>query len=95
MSGFQAEVFQNEYLPVGGDVVDAVVTVRADGTASAGASAANDAVEIIIVDCSGSMREEGGDKMRSAIAATIAAVDKIRDGVMFAVIAGIDGAYTI
>ncbi len=96
MSGFQAEVFQNEYLPAGGDVVDAVVTVRADGTASAGGTtAANDAVEIIIVDCSGSMREEGGDKMRSAIAATIAAVDKIRDGVMFAVIAGIDGAYTI
>ncbi|NNE72720.1 MAG: VWA domain-containing protein [Acidimicrobiales bacterium] len=94
MTGFTAEVFQNEYLAAGANVVDAVVTVRAT-EAGGEATDPSDAVEVIVIDCSGSMREERGAKMRSAITATMAAVDHIRDGVMFAVIAGIDGAYTI
>lgn len=83
---FSASVFQNEYLPEGGDVVDAVVTVNAE---SGGAvQAATDVVEVIVVDVSGSMNELGGAKIDAARIATMAAVDALRDGVLFAVIAG-------
>jgi hypothetical protein len=44
-----------------------------------------DALEIVIVDCSGSM---AGAKMRHAQQATIAAIAEVRDGASFAVIAG-------
>lgn len=103
MTSFSAEVFQNEYLPEGGDVVDAVVTVSAaDGAAGAAAgtgapvtAGGRERVEIIIIDCSGSMREEGGAKIRSARLATMAAIDTLADDTLFAVIAGVDGAYSL
>ncbi len=98
MSEFSAEVFQNEYLPAGSDTVDAVVTIRSGetGAASAPASmAGRDAVEIIVIDTSGSMSEEGGRKMRGALEATAAAIDTISDGVQFAVIGGNAAAYMI
>ena len=44
-----------------------------------------DALEIIVVDCSGSM---AGEKIRSARRATAAAIAELRDGAAFAVIAG-------
>ena len=47
---------------------------------------APEAVEMIIIDTSGSMTEEGGRKWRAAQAATQAAIDTIRDGVHFAVV---------
>ena len=37
---FSAEVYQNQYLPAGGTVVDAVVTVTASGAAAARAGTA-------------------------------------------------------
>jgi hypothetical protein len=78
------EVFQNEYLPAGADVVDAVITV----TSSAGAGAtAPPAAEIVMIDCSGSM-DTPGSKMAAAKTATATAVDTLRDGVEFAVVAG-------
>ena len=58
-----------------------MVTVTATG---AGGTPA-DALEIIVVDVSGSM---GGEKIRSARQATAAAIAELRDGVAFAVIAG-------
>jgi hypothetical protein len=88
MSTFGLEVFQNEYLPAGAGVVDAVITVRSSGGGLAVAPPSS--VEIVIVDCSGSMNEEGGRKIRAAREATCAAIDTIRDGVAFAVIAGTD-----
>ncbi|MEM8923368.1 MAG: VWA domain-containing protein [Actinomycetota bacterium] len=94
MSDFAAEVFQNEYLPAGADVVDAVVTVRSSGGASVGGPAP-DMVQMIVIDTSGSMTEEGGRKMRAARDATKAAIDTIRDGVHFAVVGGNSGAYMI
>jgi len=51
---FTAEVYQNEYLPAGGQVVDAVITVAADGPAGAAATSTK-ATQVIMVDCSGSM----------------------------------------
>lgn len=91
MTAFTAEVFQNEYLHAGADVVDAVVTVTATGAVAA----QHDAVEIIILDISGSMNEEGGTKLRAARAATAAAVDSLRDGVSFAIIGGREQAYSL
>jgi VWA domain-containing protein len=92
--GFTVAVFQNEYLPDGGQEVNAVVTVTspADGPPAGQGSA--DAAEVIIIDCSGSM---GAPRLKieQARAATSAAIDVIRDGVAFAVIAGTHNAVPV
>jgi hypothetical protein len=85
MSTFTAEAYQNEYLPVGATEVNAVVTVTGSGDGSP-APAAN-AAEIVILDVSGSMASPRA-KLRAAKEATAVAIDCIRDGVMFGVIAG-------
>lgn len=87
MTQFNASVFQNEYLPDGENVVDAVVSV----TAVEGGQpvvAQKPTVEVIAVDVSGSMNEDNGEKIRAARAATQVAIDTLNDGVLFAVIAG-------
>jgi von Willebrand factor type A C-terminal domain/von Willebrand factor type A domain len=91
---FTVDVYQNEYLQEGGRDVNAVVTVATAGTAAAAPAAAMDSAEIIIIDCSGSMMSPRS-KMTEARAATAAAVDVIRDGVAFAVIAGTHQAKAI
>ena len=89
---FTVKTFQNEYLPAGGREVHAVITVTSggvpDGPAGAGAAA-----EIIIIDCSGSMG--WGPRIDEARRAAAAAVDVIRDGVAFAVVAGAHDARTV
>jgi hypothetical protein len=94
MTSFTAEVFQNEFLPAGADTIDAVVTVRSSGEGAVGTTR-RDAVEMIVIDTSGSMQEEGGRKMRAARSATQAAIDTIDDGVYFAIVGGNAGAYMI
>jgi hypothetical protein len=84
---FTVDVFQNEYLPAGARDVTAIVTVTCAGSAASGPVAAASAAEIIIVDCSGSMAAPVA-KMIQAREATAAAIDAIRDGVAFAVVAG-------
>ncbi|HVM64748.1 MAG TPA: VWA domain-containing protein [Acidimicrobiales bacterium] len=84
MTTFSVEVHQNEYLPIGGTDVSAVVRVTSDG--SVGASGV-EASEVIILDVSGSMQTPR-TKIRAAVAATIAAIQCVRDGAHFAVIAG-------
>jgi hypothetical protein len=86
---FAVDIYQNEYLPEGGQDVNAIVTVTAAGTASQAPTPASEAnsAEVIIIDCSGSMGAPR-TKIAEARAATAAAVDVIRDGVAFAVIAG-------
>lgn len=98
MTGFSAQVYQNEYLPAGADVVDAVITVTSsgDGASSvAQVTPTHQAVEVIIVDTSGSMKEDGGAKIRAARYATQVAVDSLRDGVLFAVVSGTDRASSL
>jgi hypothetical protein len=85
-ASFTVEVFQNEYLAEGGQEVNAIVTVTSPDTQPA-AAGGEDAAEVIIVDCSGSMGAPQ-TKIAEARAATSAAIDVIRDGVAFAVIAG-------
>lgn len=98
---FSVEVYQNEFLPEGGREVNAIVTVTSTGGGTsggaplAGASSspsyipgqAPSAAVAIMVDCSGSM-DYPPTKMRNARDATAAAIDTLRDGVAFAVVAG-------
>jgi von Willebrand factor type A C-terminal domain/von Willebrand factor type A domain len=98
LSGFTVQIDQNPYLPVGGRDVSAVVTVTADAEPTDGApleqSSAEGSAEIIIVDCSGSM-DFPPEKILAARAATSAAVDVIRDGARFAIIAGTNMAWPV
>ncbi|GGP72858.1 vWA domain-containing protein [Streptomyces melanogenes] len=98
---FSVEVYQNEYLPEGGREVNAIVTVTSTGGGTVGGAAltgaalspsavpgqAPGAAVVIMVDCSGSM-DYPPTKMRNARDATAAAIDTLRDGVTFAVVAG-------
>jgi hypothetical protein len=107
MSSFTAEVFQNEYLPLDGSEVNAIVTVSSAGSAgvadqpgaAAAASAADtgeqpDAAEIVIIDTSGSM-DVPRTKIKAAREATSVAIDCIRDGVAFGVISGTARAHQV
>ena len=98
-SGFTIDVDQNQFLPEGGRDVSAIVTVTSaadsagfSGTGQPGGQQAS--AEIIIIDCSGSM-EYPHTKIAEARAATAAAVDVIRDGTWFAVIAGTNLAWPV
>ncbi|MEZ5260863.1 MAG: hypothetical protein R2755_03595 [Acidimicrobiales bacterium] len=85
MTGFSIQVFSNEYLPPGGTDVHAVATVRSDGSVDAG-SAPSEAIEVLVLDSSGSMQTDG--RIHEARRALAAAVNLIRDGVWFSVVAG-------
>ena len=89
MTTFAAATHQNEYLADGATEVNAIVTVTAAGGADARGGHAG-AAEVVIVDTSGSMGIPR--KIRAARKATSAAIDCIRDGVEFAIVAGSDQA---
>jgi len=96
LPGFTVDIDQNPYLPVGGSDVSAVVTVTADGTVAGPAAVVPDggSAEIVIIDCSGSM-DYPPTKLAEARAATAAAVDVIRDGTSFAIVAGTSTAWPV
>ena len=91
MGTFTTECYQNEYLPLGGSEVNAIITVTSDGAASEANQP--EAAEIVIVDTSGSMSVRR--KLEAAREATGVAIDCIRDGVAFGVIAGTELARTV
>ncbi|MCX4980948.1 VWA domain-containing protein [Streptomyces sp. NBC_00572] len=89
---FSVDVYQNEFLPEGGRDVSAIVTVTSTGGGTSGRHplapmGGGAAGVVIMVDCSGSM-DYPATKMRGAREATAAAVDTLRDGTAFAVVAG-------
>ncbi|WP_213454290.1 VWA domain-containing protein [Rhizomonospora bruguierae] len=84
---FVADVDQNEYLPAGRRTVDAIVTVTASGGELRASAPALTAAEVIMIDTSGSMTMPQ-TKIHEAKKATAVAIDTLRDGVAFAVIAG-------
>ena len=95
LPGFTVDIDQNPYLPVGGRDVSAIVTVTADETGDApSAGPAGGNAEIVIVDCSGSM-DYPPTKLAEARAATAAALDVIRDGTLFAIVAGTSIAWPV
>ncbi|WP_141579432.1 VWA domain-containing protein [Actinomadura sp. WMMA1423] len=86
---FTVRVDQNPYLPAGGREMHAIVSVEARSSGGAGPAVDDGrapAAEIIIIDTSGSMSYRG--KMAAAKRAARAAVNVLRDGVHFAVVAG-------
>ncbi len=90
MAEFDIECFQNEFLPAGGTLMNAVITVTARGTSAApgqegSGRGSGERAEILILDTSGSMK---GVNLAAAKAAAAAAIDCLPDGVRFAVIAG-------
>ncbi|HEX4703319.1 MAG TPA: VWA domain-containing protein [Pseudonocardiaceae bacterium] len=82
---FDVEVSQNEYLPDAGTMMDAVISVecKLDGGAPAGPPGS--VAQVIMIDCSMSMT---GAKLEEAKQATQVAIDTLRDGVEFAIVAG-------
>ncbi|WP_216899775.1 vWA domain-containing protein [Nocardia alni] len=85
IEGISVAVDQNQYLADGADTVDAVVTVQTDAD-FAGAEPVQDRLEIIIIDCSGSMAAK--DRFAGARDATIAALAELADGTLFAIVKG-------
>jgi hypothetical protein len=86
MIKFAVDVDQTMYLPPRGTEVDAVLTVTTSSDGQIGPEAMEFA-EVIIIDCSGSMASPR-TKISEARHAAAAAVDSLRDGTHFAVIAG-------
>jgi hypothetical protein len=91
MPTFSAQTFQNEYVADGADEIHAIVTVTCAGagasTSPAGPQTGGASAEVLIIDASGSM-ESPPTKIAAARRAGMAAIDEIRDGVFFAVVAG-------
>ncbi|MGW2377372.1 MULTISPECIES: vWA domain-containing protein [Kitasatospora] len=95
---FDVEIFQNEYLADGAREVNAIVTVTSTGGGTSGGRPLGitdagpqrgdaGAAVVILVDCSGSM-DYPKTKINGAREATAAAIDALRDGTAFAVVAG-------
>ncbi|MDQ3988268.1 MAG: VWA domain-containing protein [Actinomycetota bacterium] len=91
---FRGAVHQNLYLAEGGQEVHAVITVDTEtgrGEGSAPDSSGPAAAEVLILDCSGSMGHPP-EKIVKAKEAAAVAIDELRDGVPFALVAGSSGA---
>jgi len=92
--GFTVDVFQNEYLPERAREVNAIVTVTSAGSVADGPASAASAAEIIIIDRSLSMGMPRA-KLKRAREAAAVAIDVIRDGTAFAVVAGAGRAWSL
>ena len=89
---FRGAVHQNLYLDEGGREVHAVITVDAEGDLAVTANAPSpEAAEVLILDCSSSMGFPP-EKIVKAKQAAGVAIDELRDGVWFALVAGSFGA---
>jgi hypothetical protein len=85
MTTFSTQTYQNEYLPLDGSEVNAIVTVSCSGATAV--SVPQERAEVIIVDVSGSMRFPR-EKLKAVLTATRAAIDCLPDGTLFGIIAG-------
>jgi hypothetical protein len=90
MTNFAAAVYQNEYLPIGGRRVDAIVTVTASGSSGDVRERSKDAAVVLLLDTSGSMQPRA--KWKALQRAAEAAIMQIHDGVWFGIVAGSDVA---
>lgn len=86
---FDLEVSQERYLSTSDKAMDAILTVAA--RVQTGAGIVPEAAQVIIVDCSGSMSLPP-TKIATARRATAAAIDTLRDGAYFAIVAGTEKA---
>ena len=86
---FALRVDQNQYLRLGGSTVRAMIQITAVPAERPAAGESPAAAEVIIIDKSNSMR---GVKLTEARRAAAAAVNVLRDGAEFAIVAGQDTA---
>ena len=82
---FDVQVSQNEYLPAGGTTMDAVLSIECVFDKAAPVGPVGSVAQVIMIDCSTSM---SGARFEQAKRATGVAIDTLRDGVEFAVVAG-------
>jgi von Willebrand factor type A C-terminal domain/von Willebrand factor type A domain len=73
--------------PAAGSALPALAPAATDPAPATAARPAPDCAQIIIIDCSGSMNMPDG-KMKEVMGAAAAAVNMIRDGVSFSIVAG-------
>jgi hypothetical protein len=92
MTAFQAETYHNQYLPAGATSIDAIMSVTSKGAGSTGD--APPAAEIVILDVSGSMGG-GTRKLTAAKVATATAIDCIREGTEFGIVAGNEWPFAV
>src|SRR2546428_3813469 len=83
-------VHQQSYLAAGSGVMDAILEVTAR-TPATGSGEAPEVAQVMLVDCSGSMLVPP-TKITAARRATAAAIDVLRDGAYFAIVAGTEKA---
>ncbi|GAA3389256.1 VWA domain-containing protein [Cryptosporangium minutisporangium] len=83
------ETHQNEFLPVDGRTVDAVLTVTGSGADGGAAPLPGEIAEVILIDTSGSM---AGPKLVAAKEAAAAAIAALPDGIAFGIVEGDMGA---
>jgi hypothetical protein len=79
------QVFQNPYLARGTTEVNAIVSVSA--RSSQGGRLTDEMMEVFLLDCSASMTDPPS-KLAAVREATNKAIDRLRDGTWFAVVAG-------
>jgi hypothetical protein len=80
---FDIQADQNPYLPPGGQRMDALISVTASGSPGPAPTVA----QVIMIDCSSSTSMPH-TKLAEAMRATAVALDTMRDGVAFAIVAG-------
>jgi von Willebrand factor type A C-terminal domain/von Willebrand factor type A domain len=78
------QVYQNPYLPRGATEVNAIVSVSAG---SGQGHMTDEMMEVFLLDCSASMTDPPS-KLAAVREATSKAIDRLRDGTYFAVVAG-------
>lgn len=88
--GISVDVDHNPYLAEGVGTVDAIVSISVGADLAARAETA-ERVEAIVIDCSGSMQHPI-EKFDAARRATMAAIDELRDGTYFTIVAGTEVA---
>ncbi|GLW95167.1 vWA domain-containing protein [Actinokineospora globicatena] len=86
---FEVHVDQNEYLPSGGRVMDAVVSVTLTGETLGAPGLDRGLARVVLLDTSGSM---SGNKIAQAKLAVGAVITALPDGVPFAIVAGTEVA---
>lgn len=91
VSDVTVDVDHNPYLADGSGLVDAVVSIAVAGDV---VDEPPQRVEAIIIDCSTSMTAPPG-KFDEAKRATIAAIDEMTDGTLFAIVAGTEKAVAV
>jgi von Willebrand factor type A C-terminal domain/von Willebrand factor type A domain len=92
VSDVTVDVDHNPYLADGSGLVDAVVSIAVE--ADVVTDEPPERVEAIVIDCSTSMKTPAG-KFDEAKRATIAAIDEMTDGTLFAIVAGTEKAAAV